>query len=318
MGPVAEIVERSGGSVARVFRRAELPLRLIEEPDRLILLRDQLHLVECAAREIGDDALAARLSTEAGFAGLGPYGKRIEAALRLDQAIIVASATIGAMLQSRTRLALTVSSGVAKWTYGVTDRIEVGRQKNEMLAFGYMLDLIRSFAGAGWTPSRVKLPGPPLAARAAIERVFRCDLSRGEAATIIFTAELLETPNPRAPRTETGDQDELPDPDDLVACVGRLIALGLLDGRPNVDWLSRRLQISRRSLQRQLAARGASFEGLLRQTLLARSSDLMTADVSVTAAALELGYADPAHFSRAFRRWTGESPRQWRQTRFYK
>ena len=54
MGPVADIVERSGGSVARAFRRAELPLRLIDEPDRLILLRDQLNLVECAAREIGD------------------------------------------------------------------------------------------------------------------------------------------------------------------------------------------------------------------------------------------------------------------------
>ncbi len=317
MGPVAEIVERCGGSVARVFRRAELPVRLINEPDRLILLKDQLNLVECAAREIGDDGLAARLSTEAGFAGLGPYGRRIEAAPRLDQAIIVASATIGAMLQSRTRLALTVSSGVAKWTYGVTDSVEVGRQKNEMLAFGYMLDLIRSFAGAGWTPARVELPGPPLAARTAVEAVCRCDLSRGEAATITFPAELLETPNPRPPRPGPSDADELPDAEDLVACVAHLISLGLLEGRPNMDWLSRRLQISRRSLQRQLAARGASFEGLLRRTLLDRSSDLLTR-ASVTTAAFDLGYSDPAHFSRAFRRWTGQTPRGWRQARAHK
>ena len=39
MGPVADFVERSGGSIARVFRRAGLPLRLIDEPDRLILLK---------------------------------------------------------------------------------------------------------------------------------------------------------------------------------------------------------------------------------------------------------------------------------------
>jgi len=317
MGPVAGIVERSGGSVARIFRRAELPMRLIDEPDRLILLKDQLNLVEGAAREIGDDGLAARLSTEAGFASLGPYGKRIEAAPRLDQAIIVASATIGAMLQSRTRLALTVSSGVAKWTYGVTDRIEVGRQKNEMLAFGYMLDLIRCFAGAGWTPPRVELPGPPLAARAAVEKVFRCDLSRGETATIVFPAELLEMPNPRAQRIEAGDADELPDPEDLVACIAHLISLGLLEGRPTVNWISNRLQISRRSLHRRLAARGASFEGLMRRILLDRSSDLLK-QASVTAAALDLGYADPAHFSRAFRRWTGESPREWRRAQAYR
>ncbi|MGA2636648.1 AraC family transcriptional regulator ligand-binding domain-containing protein [Methylocella sp.] len=316
MGPVADIVERSGGSVARVFRRAELPLRLIDEPDRLILLKDQLNLVECAAREIADDALAARLSTEAGFASLGPYGRQIETTPRLDEAIVCASATIGSLLQSSTRLNLTVSGGFAKWTYGVTDRIEVGRQKNEMLAFGYMLDLIRRFAGAGWTPSRVELPGPPLAARAAIENVFRCDLSRGEAAMIAFPAELLEMPNPWAPRPGPSDADELPDPEDIVACVAHLIRLGLLDGRPNVDWLCRRLQIPRRSLQRELTARGVSFERLLRQALLDRSSDLLTrTKASVTTAALELGYGDPAHFSRAFRRWTGESPRGWRRSR---
>jgi AraC-like DNA-binding protein len=316
MGPVADIVERSGGSVARAFRRAELPLRLIDEPDRLILLRDQLNLVECAAREIGDEALAARLSTEAGFASLGPYGRQMETMPRLDKAIACAGATIGSLLQSSTRLNLTVSGGLAKWTYGLTDRVEVGRQKNEMLAFGYMLDLIRRFAGAGWTPARVELPGPPLAARTAVEAVFRCDLSRGEAATIAFPAELLEATNPRAPGPGPSDPDELPDPEDIVACVAHLIDLGLLDGRPKVDWICRRLRIPRRSLQRELAAGGASFEGLLRRALLDRSSDLLTqAKTSVTAAALELGYGDPAHFSRAFRRWTGESPRGWRRSR---
>jgi AraC-like DNA-binding protein len=297
-----------------VFRRAELPLRLIDEPDRLILLKDQLNLVECAAREIGDDALAARLSTEAGFVSLGPYGRQMETTPRLDEAIVCASATIGSLLQSSTRLNLTVSGRFAKWTYGVTDRVEVGRQKNEMLAFGYMLDLIRSFAGAGWTPSRVELPGPPLAARTAVENVFRCDLSRAEAATIVFPAELLEAPNPRPARAEAGAVEALPDPEDLVACVAHLIGLGLLDGRPNVDWVGRRLEMSRRSLQRRLAARGASFENLQRGALVRRATEFLRAGAGATEIGFELGYSDPAHFSRAFRRWTGESPRAWRRS----
>ena len=34
---------------------------------------------------------------------------------------------------------------------------------------------------------------------------------------------------------------------------------------------------------------------------------------SITDIALQLGYAETAVFSRHFRRWTGKSPRQWRQ-----
>jgi hypothetical protein len=105
-----------------------------------------MNLVECAAREIGDDALAARLSTEAGVASLGPYGQQTAKMPRLDRALACASTTVGSLLQSSTRFSLTVSGGFAKWTYSVTDPIEIGRQKNEMLAFGYMLDLIRCFA----------------------------------------------------------------------------------------------------------------------------------------------------------------------------
>jgi len=48
MGPVVAAVQRAGGSVPRLFRRAELPMRLVDHPDCLIPLRDQLKLVEFA------------------------------------------------------------------------------------------------------------------------------------------------------------------------------------------------------------------------------------------------------------------------------
>ena len=159
MGPVAEAVERAGGSIARVFRRAELPLQLIDEPERLILLRDQLYLVECAAREIGDEAFTARVATEGGIKFLGALGHRVSIAPSLDAAIVHCNALMTSQLQSATSLTLTISGGEARWTYRVTDPIATGRQKNEILALGYMLDLFRGFLGPGWTPIRADVPG---------------------------------------------------------------------------------------------------------------------------------------------------------------
>jgi hypothetical protein len=63
-GALADAVE--GGSITRVFARAELPLSLIDQPEMLVPLRAQVLLLEYASREIGDDALSARLASVEG------------------------------------------------------------------------------------------------------------------------------------------------------------------------------------------------------------------------------------------------------------
>lgn len=315
MGPVADAVERAGGSLARVFRAADLPLRLIDEPERFILLRDQLRLVECAARHVGDPALAARLSLEAGVAGLGEFGRFVLSADRLDAAIARTNRMIGRMLQSSTRLELAVHGGMAHWTYAVTDASDVGRQMNEILALGYMLDLLRHFLGAGFTPYRAAVAGPPPAERAAVETILGADLSRDGTARLCFAEEHLDAANPAPPaRPFAHGVPEAPIADDLVALVEHLIALQLLERRPSLPALSRRLGLSPRTVQRRLNARGTTFEALLR-VVMEREAEILLRHgrLSIAAVALDLGFADPAHFTRAFRGWKGVPPRLWRR-----
>lgn len=314
MGPVADAVARDGGSVRRVFQQAELPLRLIEQPEQLILLRDQFALVECAAREIGDDALPLRLSMAAGMASLGLFGRRVAAAPTLEEAIECCNRGIGSMLQSMTHLRLTQSRGVARWTYEISDpAARVGRRKNELLAFGYMADALRHFCGARAAPLRAELPWSP-PGRARLEDMLGCDIAYGEKAALIFPAERLRSQNPSAPSDLEEACGELPDPEDLAAGVERLIALGLLDRRPTIDWVGRRLKLSNRTLQRRLAERGASFEALRRGVLVSRAVALLRgSDLPITQIAYDLGYSDPAHFTRAIAKWTGRAPSLWRR-----
>jgi AraC-like DNA-binding protein len=315
MGPVAEAVERAGGSVARVFRKAELPLRLIEEPEQLILLRDQLVLVEHAARELDDHALPLRLSTQAGMEGLGLFGRRVRTAPTLENAIERCNFGIQSMLQSMTRMDLKQTEGsaarLAAWTYEILDEAPVGRQKNELLAFGYMISTLKHF-GAG-APLRVTLPRKP-PERTALEDLLGCEIATGEKAALVFRAECLCNPNPAGVDPDDARIDDMPSPTDFSAAVERLVELALLERRPTIDAVRRRLALSARSLQRRLAEEGESFDAIRRRVVLGKArTRLSDGATPITQIAYELGYSDAAHFSRAFAAWTGESPRAWRR-----
>ena len=70
------------------------------------------------------------------------------------------------------------------------------------------------------------------------------------------------------------------------------------------------------ALQRQLAKAGRTHEQLLAQSRCAIATALLEkTDSKILDIALDLGYSDHAHFTRAFRRWTGHSPQEFRQSR---
>ena len=104
-------------------------------------------------------------------------------------------------------------------------------------------------------------------------------------------------------------------PTDLAGLVELQIA-SLLSGRaPPVDLIAETLGTSRRSLQRGLADQGVNYTDLLTKVRLRRAAEwLERSDRPVVEIAFDLGYADAANFTRAFRRETGASPTTFRET----
>jgi AraC-like DNA-binding protein len=82
---------------------------------------------------------------------------------------------------------------------------------------------------------------------------------------------------------------------------------------PTVDYTAHQVGIPVRTLQRRLRENGLSYSELVEKTrceLACRLLDKPGAKAADVARAL--GYTDPSSFSRAFRRWTGMSPRAYR------
>lgn len=102
---------------------------------------------------------------------------------------------------------------------------------------------------------------------------------------------------------------------DLEASVttAKRVRAALLEGLPSggvtIDAISRKLALSKRTLQRQIAAEGTSFQQLLNETrhALARHYLEKTA-LPVEEISFLLGFDEPNSFYRAFRIWTGMTP----------
>jgi AraC-like DNA-binding protein len=74
------------------------------------------------------------------------------------------------------------------------------------------------------------------------------------------------------------------------------------------------LGLSVRTLQRRLTEAGLSYTALRNQVRLEKASRLIQdPDAQLIDVAYQLGFSDPGHFTRAFKRWTGLAPRQFRQ-----
>lgn len=96
--------------------------------------------------------------------------------------------------------------------------------------------------------------------------------------------------------------------------VERLLLPDLHKGSPGVDGIARALGMSRQTLFRRLKAEGTSFAAVVDGMRARLARDYLAAGkVSISETAYLVGFSDPAAFSRAFKRWTGASPADWRK-----
>lgn len=89
----------------------------------------------------------------------------------------------------------------------------------------------------------------------------------------------------------------------------------LPDGPPNQQQIAEALHVSNRTLQRKLKEEGTSFMDLLQDTRLQLARKyLRHPNRSVVETAYLLGFSEPSTFSRAFKRWTGVAPADFRDS----
>ena len=100
---------------------------------------------------------------------------------------------------------------------------------------------------------------------------------------------------------------------DFVQRVHEAIRGSLRDGAPKMETLAKQLHVSARTLQRRLAEHQTTFQDAVdavRRELAQQY--LRDPHLGVSEVAFLLGYSELSTFDRAFKRWTGKTPREFR------
>lgn len=106
---------------------------------------------------------------------------------------------------------------------------------------------------------------------------------------------------------------ELPEDGGLQRRVCAEIARALSEGVPRLPEIARQIGMSGRTLQRRLASGGHTYQGLVESAQRELASRLLrTTDHSIAEVAFLTGFTEQSTFSRAFKRWLGQTPRDHR------
>ncbi len=101
------------------------------------------------------------------------------------------------------------------------------------------------------------------------------------------------------------------------ANLGRRVRLAvsqlLSEGVPSVSLIASNLGMGARTLQRRLSDQGESFQNLVDQARRELAQQLLhETDYSLAEVAFLTGFAEQSGFTRAFKRWSGQTPRSYR------
>ena len=321
--PFMRFLDGIGASVERAIERAKLPSRVIETPDCYAPTESVWAFIGDMARrqDIGD--LGLRVGY---FGGLQLLGHGLTG--EVDHA-----PTLLQGLQNFSRVIHRESSEMACWLVEDQDEVRfhlhktfepgvLGYRQTEWLGLIAMLTAIQVFAGPRWQPTRIavrsKGPVPQLAHELFANTRFltgqdeiyiafpRSTLGRGRAPH--NGDPRFERPKPPALRLA----DEEPT-GDFAHRLRLCLEPHLLDGYPDIRLAAELVDATPRTLQRRLGELGITYSRVVDGARFELARRMLTeTDGTISDIGYAVGYSDPSHFARAFRRLAGVSPRQFR------
>jgi AraC-like DNA-binding protein len=319
---IIEAAQAYGVEPKELYGAVNLDPSTLNDPDNRIPFAHLVALYEQAARLTGDDAFGLHI------------GERVDPKLfDVLGYMVVNSSTLGEALDRLVRYHAIWSEGAIFSLEISKSRVRLGYEYAEEqsdacrhdceMTLSIAVSFSRRVTGVDWTPHEVSFRHSKPKSVIEHQRIFRAPVRFNRPANeLIFDSSLLALPVMKADpglceildRQAEALLAKLPRQDGLINHVRQLLTEALNGGDPRLETISQKLGISVRTLQRKLREEGTSHQDLLdemRSDLSRRY--LREPELAICEVAYLLGFSEPSAFHRAFRRWTGLTPKEFRR-----
>ena len=321
--PYLEFFRRIGAPIERGLRQAGLPTMVADGVDiYLPQLPTIKFLTEMSRRECIDEMSLRAL----GGVRLSNLSEQFLASARSAPTLKVALESFRELVsledsyvnfwvsEGETTVKLCTSYGFPLDPRGV--RIEDWSNLIVLLA------IVRAFAGPSWQPKEMAFRSTIQLGRYAAEQFPNTRFLTGQqAAWFSVPRDLLSLP-PRTTCNALGSHSSLAAAStiaveveqNLMTSLKAVLNAYLPEQLPSIEFAAEIAGTSVRTLQRRLKKTALTYSDLITELRYEHAARLLReSDATALEIALEVGYEDPSHFSRAFKRIAGVSPREYRR-----
>jgi AraC-like DNA-binding protein len=185
------------------------------------------------------------------------------------------------------------------------------------------LRILKSVIGEEFRPVRIEFQHSPPDYVHKYHQVFQAPLLfNQERSTIVFRKEYLDMPNPNPQPYVKGVlarhadilEREIEKNKLFQDKVRKIVLRRVESGSVNLEMIAKELNVSSRSIYRKLRSENISYKDLLSEVRKQLALDyLKEASLSINDISFKLGFSESSAFHRAFKRWFGAKPGQYRR-----
>jgi AraC-like DNA-binding protein len=317
---VPELLRKFGIDAEGVLAEFDLEPAYFAETDNPIAFATMGHLLARCAAVTGCPHFGLLAGERSSASALGPVGFLLQSAPTVRAALAALSAHYR-VHNPYAAINFEERNGYASMSYRILPAGIEGKEHILDGAMAIMFNLVRKLCGTTWLPAQVRLARRRPVDPAPYSKVFHSAplFNERETALVFLGAWLNRVPPGCDPLLHKLMQRrvedlEAADGEGIASRVRRLLPSLIASEDASQEQMSRRLGLLPRTLNRRLAAAGTTYAELRGQTLQTMACQLLeTTQLPVMEISDALGYSNPAAFTRAFLRWTGVGPQEWRK-----